>query len=407
MDSGFSRSQDLFARAARVVPGGIFGHTSPAAVLPGASPYFAQRAHGCRYTDVDGREYIDYVCGYGPIVLGYNHPEVEEAAARQARDGNCFNHPASVMVELAERLVELVDFADWAVFGKNGADMTSWAIQVAREHTGRKKILKVAGAYHGAHPWCTPGHGGWIEEDRMHIHAFPWNDLDRFHELLKRHRDEVAGVIVTAFHHPAFGDSELPAPGFLQEIGAACRQNGAVFILDDVRSGFRLHLGGSHRFFGFEPDLTCFSKALGNGHPISAALGRESLRRAAGRVFLTGSFWQSAVPMAASSKCLEVLERDDVINYLDRIGEALRHGLTEAAARHGFSLRYTGPNALPFVTFADERNFLRSQAFCRAMIQRGVFLHPHHNWFLSAAHQISDVDETIRAADDAFAELAA
>ncbi|MBV9126600.1 MAG: aminotransferase class III-fold pyridoxal phosphate-dependent enzyme, partial [Verrucomicrobia bacterium] len=198
MESPFSRSHALFSRAAAVIPGGIFGHTSPAASLPGASPYFAQNAQGCRYTDVDGHEYIDLLCGYGPIILGYNHPEVEAAAARQARDGNCFNHPAPVMVELAERLVALVDFASWAVFGKNGADMTSWAIQVAREHTQRKKILKIAGAYHGAHPWCTPGHGGWIPEDREHIHAFPWNDLDAFHTLLKRFRNQVAGVIVTA-----------------------------------------------------------------------------------------------------------------------------------------------------------------------------------------------------------------
>ena len=406
MEPDFSRSAALFARAASVIPGGIFGHTSPAAVLPGASPYFAQSAHGCRYTDVDGREYIDFLCGYGPLILGYNDPEVEEAAARQARDGNCFNHPAPVMVELAERLVALVDFASWAVFGKNGADMTTWAIQVAREHTQRKKILKIAGAYHGSHAWTTPGHGGWIEEDRAHIHAFPWNDVGAFQQLLKKHRDEVAGVIVTAFHHPAFGDSEMPAPGFFQEIETACRRDGVVLILDDVRSGFRLHPGGSHRLFGFQPDVTCFSKALGNGHPISAALGTEALRRAAGRVFLTGSFWQSAVPMAAAMKCLEICERDDVVERLERIGGLLRAGLENAAARHGFSVRYTGPNAMPFLSFADERNFLRSQDFCRAMVRRGVFLHPHHNWFLCAAHREADIAQTVEAADGAFRELA-
>ncbi len=163
----YTKSNELFARAAKVIPGGIYGHASPAISLPGASPYYAARAEGCRYWDVDGNEFIDFMCGYGPIILGYNHPEVEEAAARQARDGNCFNHPTPLMVELAERLVSLVDFASWSVFGKNGADMTTWCTQVAREHTGAKKILKVAGAYHGSHPWCSPGHGGWIEEDRV------------------------------------------------------------------------------------------------------------------------------------------------------------------------------------------------------------------------------------------------
>ncbi len=276
MSRSFARSLALFERASAVIPGGIYGHTNPAATLPMASPYYAVRSEGCRYWDADDNEYLDFLCGYGPNVLGARHPEVEAAAEAQRVKGDCFNHPTPVVVDLAERLVALVDFAAWAVFGKNGSDMTTWALQVAREHTGRKKILMVHGAYHGSHAWCTPGHGGLIEEDYAHIHGFPWNDLDAFEKLLREHRGQVAGVIITPFHHPAFGDSALPAPGFLKGIEAACRREGAVLILDDVRCGFRLHMGGSHRFFGFEPDLICFSKALANGHPLSAALGRKN-----------------------------------------------------------------------------------------------------------------------------------
>jgi glutamate-1-semialdehyde 2,1-aminomutase len=403
MSRSYARSLALFKRAAAVIPGGIYGHTSPAATLPGASPYYATRAEGCRYWDADDNEYIDFLCGYGPIVLGYNHPEVEAAAEIQRHAGNTFNHPAPVMVELAERLVGLVDFADWAVFGKNGSDMTTWAVQVAREHTDRKKILKVAGAYHGSHSWCTPGHGGLIEEDYAHVHAFPWNDLDAFERLLRQHAGQVAGVITTAFHHPAFGDSALPAPGFLPGIEAGCRRQGVILILDDVRSGFRLHLGGSHRVFDFEPDLICFSKALANGHPLSAALGRQALKKAAARVFLTGSFFGSAVPMAASMACLNVLERENSIAHMAEMGRLLREGFTQAAARHGLALRYTGHDTMPFMTFADETNFYRSQLFSREAVKRGVFFHPHHNWFLSAAHTAADIDEALGVADAAFA----
>ena len=402
MSRSFARSIALFERAARVIPGGIFGHTNPAALLPMASPYYASHAAGCRYWDVDDNEYLDFLCGYGPVVLGYQHPEVEAAAEAQRRDGNCFNHPSARMVELAERLVSLVDFADWAVFGKNGSDMTTWCLQVAREHTGRKKLLMAKGAYHGSHSWCTPGHGGLIEEDHAHIHAFTWNDLDSFERLVREHRRQVAGVIVTPFHHPAFGDSELPAAGFLPAIQAACRREGMVLILDDVRCGFRLHLGGSHRFFGFEPDLICFSKALANGYPLSAALGRKELQRAAGRVFLTGSFWNNAVPMAAALATLQILERDNVPAHLARIGASLRESFVQLAAKHGLGIRYTGADALPFLTFSDERNFYRSQTFCREMIRRGVLVHPHHNWFLSAAHREADVAEALGAADEAF-----
>ncbi len=406
-ETTYRQSATLFARATEVIPGGIYGHVSPALTMPGASPYFAESASGCRYRDVDGNEFIDFLCAYGVNLLGGNHPEVEEAAARQARDGNAFNHPTARMVELAERLVALVDFASWCVFAKNGADVTTWAVQVAREHTGRPKVLKIAGAYHGTHPWCSPSHGGWIEEDRTHVHSFPWNDLNAFHDLLRSHRGRIAALITTAFHHPSFGDSVMPAPGFFAEIEAACRREGIVFILDDVRSGFRLHHGGSHRLLGFTPDLTCFCKALGNGHPISAALGSAALKRSAARVFLTGSYWSSAVPMAASLKVLEIAARDDVVGHIARIGARFREGFIARAAKHGLPVRYTGHDSMPFATFAAESDFFLSQRFAREACARGVFLHPHHNWFLCGAHREADIDEALAAIDDALAATAA
>lgn len=401
--SKIEKSLALFDRACRVIPGGIYGHASPSLTVPGVFPYYAQRAEGCRYWDADGREFIDYLCGYGPVILGYRHPEVEEAVAMQQKDGDCFNHPTALMVELAERLVGLVDFADWAVFGKNGSDMTTWAIQVAREHTGRKKVLKVEGAYHGMDPWCTPGRGGLIPEDRQHIQEFPWNDRQALDDRLVQYRDQIAAVIVTPFHHSIFHDSVLPEPGFLKHVETGCRRDGIVFILDDIRAGFRLHLGGSHRFFGFEPDLICFSKAMGNGYPLSAALGRKALHKAASKVFLTGSFWNGAIAMAAALACLRVLERDRVVEQLRVAGEKLGKGLAEAARRHDLSVRISGPPSIPFMTFANETNFFRSQRFCAEAIERGVFFHPHHNWFICAAHREQDIEESLGAADACFA----
>ncbi|HZV36725.1 MAG TPA: aminotransferase class III-fold pyridoxal phosphate-dependent enzyme, partial [Verrucomicrobiae bacterium] len=347
----FPKSMEWFERASRVIPCGIYGHAAPAAMVPTEFPYYAARAEGCHYWDVDGREYLDFLCSYGPVILGHHHPEVEAAAERQSKLGDCLNHPAPVMVELCERLVDIVDFADWAVLGKNGSDMTTWAIQLAREFTGRKKILRARQSYHGSHPWCTPGHGGLIEEDRAHIHEFIWNDLDSVRDLVKKHRDDVAGLITTPFLHPPFGDSELPAPGFLQGVQEICRKEGIVFIVDDIRAGFRLDFGGSHKYFSFEPDVICFSKALGNGYPISAALGRKELRVAASRVFLTGSFWYGAVAMAASLACLQVMEREKTAAHVLRIGQLFMDGLKERAARHGLEVRVSGPPSLPFLKF--------------------------------------------------------
>ena len=401
----FRKSHELFERAAKVVPGGIYGHTSPAVMIPGAFPYYGQRASGSRYWDVDGNEYIDYMCGYGPMVLGHGHPVVEEAALRQQRDALCLNHPGAAMVELAETLVETVDFADWAVLGKNGSDMTTWAIQVAREFTHRKKVLKAAGAYHGIDPWCTPGHAGLIEEDRAHIHDFNWNDLESFEARLKEFPGQIAAVILTPFHHPTFKPSVMPAEGFMKGIEAACQREGIVFILDDIRAGFRLHHGGSHRYFGFEPDLICFCKAIANGHPLSAALGRKELRIAASKVFLTGSYWQSPPPMAASLACLKVLREENAVETIRRVGTALMTGLVAAGAKHGYEMISSGPPALPLLTFANDASLRRQQRFCIEATARGAFLHPHHNWFVSAAHTDADVAETLRIADEAFAVL--
>jgi glutamate-1-semialdehyde 2,1-aminomutase len=403
----FRRSRELFERASAVIPCGIYGHTTPAAALPGAFPYYAERAAGSRYWDVDGNEYIDYMCGYGPVILGHQHPEVEEAAARHQRNTLCVNHPGAIMVELAEYLVSLVDFSSWAVFGKNGSDMTTWAIQVAREHTRRRKILKVEGAYHGMDPWCTPGHAGLLDEDRAHIHDFNWNDPESFDRLLKLYRNDIAGVIMTPFHHPVFQASQMPADGFCPHIEAACRRDGIVLILDDIRAGFRLDLRGSHRCFGFEPDLICFCKAIANGHALSAALGRQELRIAASKVFLTGSYWNSAPAMAAALTCLRILQRDDVVSLLRRSGETLMRGLVELGRKHGYTVTPSGPPAVPFIGFAEDPSLRRQQRFCAEVTQRGAFFHPHHNWFMSAAHSTQDLAATLQMADQAFAVLAA
>src|SRR5499426_1854405 len=184
-------TQALFARALAVVPGGIYGHQTPAMLVPGAYPYFFARGDGARIFDVDGHEYLDLMCSYGPIVLGHNHPKVDEAARKQAAAGNCFNGPAPVWVELAEHLVGLTPWADWAVFAKNGSDVCTWATQVARAATGRRKVLTAEGAYHGTHPWCSPLPAGVTPEDRAHVARFRWNDLASVDAVLDAHAGDV------------------------------------------------------------------------------------------------------------------------------------------------------------------------------------------------------------------------
>lgn len=402
----YTQSLALFERASSVIPGGIYGHVSPATVLPKKSPYYAERGEGAYYWDVDGNRYIDFMCGYGPAILGYRNSEVEEAVNQQRKSGGVFNHPTKKMVQLAEKLVENIDFADWAVFAKNGSDLTTWAVQVARESTFKKGIMKVKGAYHGVDAWCSPGKGGMIEEDLQFVYPFIWNDLESFNAVYEENLKDLSCVILTPYHHPVFEDNILPEEGFIQHIQKRCNHDGVLLILDDVRAGFRLHSGGSHRYFNFQPDIAVYCKALGNGYAISAACGKEEFKVPASRVFLTGSYWNDALAMSAAEKCIEIIERDAVPEKLRGMGNLLRIGLIEAAEKHGFQLTVSGPVSMPYVNFTNDKTLKKIQEFCSIAIDEGAFFHPHHNWFLGAAHTEKDIRDAISIADFAFSKMA-
>jgi glutamate-1-semialdehyde 2,1-aminomutase len=194
----------------------------------------------------------------------------------------------------------------------------------------------------------------------------------------------------------------MPAPGFLEGVRALCDEGGIVLILDDVRAGFRLHLGGSGEYFGVQPDITCYCKAIANGHPLSAGLGRDYLRPAAEQVFFTGSFWTAYVPMAAAIATIETLRDEGGIEQMDAMGTRLRQGLDEQARSLGLAIHQSGPPAIPFTTFVGDQGFERSRVFAGECARRGVFVHPHHNWFLSAAHTEDDVDEALDVTEMAF-----
>ena len=396
---------ELFQRASRVIPGGIFGHTAPAMLVPKAFPYYAVSGEGCRYRDPDGNEFLDFLCGYGPNILGYRHPEVDEAVQKAEAAGRCFNHPTPVMVDLADYLVDMVDFAEWVVFGKNGSDMTTWAISVAREKTGRKKVLRARESYHGVDPWCTPGQGGIIAEDRAHIHTFNWNDLESLEKLFKEFPNEVATVILTPVHQPLFKEAQMPDPGFFVSVRNLCDRYGALLILDDIRAGFRLHEDGSHAYLGVSPDMICFCKALANGYSISATLGTGELRRSSERVFLTGSYWNNPGPMAAALACLQIIHRDGVTDHIQKLGDYLAEGLKNKAADFGYTFYCTGPTSMPYFVFAGDPDQYLNQRFCSGLVQKGIFLHPHHNGFISGAHTMKDMEDMIQSSGEVWAEM--
>ena len=367
-------------------------------------PRFLVRGEGSHVWDVDGNEYVDWMCAYGPMVLGYRHPDVEKAVADQLACGDCLPLPGPRMVELAERLVALTPRADLVVFGKNGADATSWAVDVARAHTGRPRIARVLGGYHGTRPWTMPGLPGVPAHYREDLVEFAWNDLDGLGSLFEVHPGQIAVVITAPLDHATGSE---PAPGFFAGVRALCDAHGAVFAMDDVRAGFRFHLGGSCAHFGAAPDVICYSKAIANGHPLSATLAREALRPAAERVFFTGSFFFASAAFAAALATLETIESTDAIARIHHIGRLLVDGLADQARRHGMAMHAPGPAAMPVIRFADDPDRALTRRWCGLVTAGGAYAHPTHNWFVSAAHTEDDVARTLEATDAAFRALAA
>ena len=398
--------QKLRARSRRVIPGGMYGHMR-ADGLPAGYPQFFARGEGCHIWDVDGRRYVDFMCSWGPNILGHKHPAVLEAVQRQLALGDCLNGPTERLVELAEHLVDLIPAADWAQFCKNGTDATTTCVTLARAGTGRRKILAARGAYHGAVPWCTPHPLGVTAEDRTHLIEYVYNDVASLEAAVSKAGDDLAGVIASAFRHDYGFDQELPDADFARRARDLCDKAGAALILDDVRAGFRLTLHGSWDLVGVRPDLSAWSKAIANGHALSAVTGNDRFRDAAARLFVTGSFWCGAVPMAAAVATLDELERIDAPRILRELGQRFRDGIAAQAAKAGVGVRQSGPPQMPTILFDGDVNHAIGERFCQEALKRGVYLHPKHNMFLSTAHTASDIDFALEATDAAFVALAA
>lgn len=406
----YEKSRALFDRAVQVIPAGVYGHLGPSqgCFIPvSAYPFYAERAEGAYLYDVDGNRFIDYMCAYGPNILGYGHEAVEQAAAAQGALVNCSSLPSPVMVELAECLVDTVHSADWAFFAKNGGDVTNLAMLSARAHTGKKKIIKFAGGYHGVAPWMqAAGYAGVIEEDLAHVLVANFNDIASVKRLMGAHKGEIAALIATPYHHPAMADNALPVPGFWEEVRELCTAEGIVLIVDDVRCGFRLDLQGSDHYYGFEADMICFCKALANGYNLSALCGKDAFKGAVSSVFYTGSYWLSAMPMAAALATIKALKEIDGPAIMRRLGTRLCEGLKAVAKAHGEALIITGEPAMWYMRLGEDPSGVRHQHFVAECVRRGVFFTNHHNHFINTAMTEEDIDWTLEVASAAFTALA-
>jgi glutamate-1-semialdehyde 2,1-aminomutase len=301
-----SADKALRERAEAVIPGGMYGHQA-VGLLPEDYPQFFSKGEGARLWDADGRELLDFMCAYGPNLFGYGNPEINTAYVRQMEIGDTLTGPTALMVELAEAFTRMVAHADWAMFCKNGTDATSMAMVTARAHTRKKTIVMAKGAYHGAAPWCTPRRVGITPEDKANQIFCDYNDVASLEAAVAAAGDDLAAIFAAPLKHDTFIDQVLPDPEYANRARSLADEHGALLVVDDVRAGLRIARDCSWSTVGVEPDLSTWGKCFANGHAISALLGNNKARNAAAHIFVTGSFWYQAAPMAAALTTLKLV----------------------------------------------------------------------------------------------------
>jgi glutamate-1-semialdehyde aminotransferase/spore coat polysaccharide biosynthesis protein SpsF (cytidylyltransferase family) len=400
-----AQSQKWLERAKKVIPGCAQtfskGYTQ---YVEGVAPIFLQRGKGCRVWDVDGNEYIDYVQGLLPNILGYAHDEVNAAVAAQLQDGHSFSLPHPLEVQLAERLARLIPCAEMVRFGKNGSDATSGAVRAARAFTGRDRIACCG--YHGWQDWyigSTTRSAGVPQAVRQLTHPFLYNDLSSLEKLFREHPGAFAAVILEPVN---FVD---PAPGFLQGVKDLVRAHGALLIFDEICTGFHFGLGGAQKLFGVTPDLACFGKAMGNGFPISCVLGRADVMGIFSEIFFSFTLAGEVASMAAAMKVLDILESTDALLRLESNGRTLQEGMNAMVKEAGLGARIKaiGRSQWSLLKFTEENgteSLLLKNLFQQEAIKRGMLLLATHN--MTAAHDGPAIHQTLEAYAEVIKTLA-
>lgn len=402
-------SNKYFAEAQELIPGGVLGIRRPYNFVEGEFPIFFEEGKGGKVIDVDGNEYIDYLCAYGPIILGYREEEIDNAVIEQIqKKGFCFSLTQKHQNVLAKKLREHIPCAEMSVFLKTGSDATTCAIRLARAYTDKTKVMRCG--YHGWHDWCVEVKGGIPEKLYEDVHEFRYNDIDSLEALMKEHGNETAAIIVTPVGHPLAAKMEEPEDNFLQKVQAIAKQYGVVLIFDEIRSGFRMSMGGAQKRYGVTPDLATFGKAMANGYSIGAVCGKsEIMKKGEKDVFISSTFFPNSTSYIAALKTIEVLERDNVLDKLWEKGTEFTTGIKEKLEKYPeLGAEFSGNPVMYFITFKKDEAGLykaRRKEFYTQLIRRGIFLQPFHHGYITHRHTEEELQQTLTAIDESLAYI--
>ncbi len=422
-------SERLYRQAEQIIPGGVNSPVRSCRAV-GTHPLFIARGLGSKIFDVDGNTYIDYVGSWGPLILGHAHPEVVEAIKTAAELGTSFGIPTALEVELAQMITKLVPSMKMVRMVNSGTEATMSAIRLARGYTGRSKIIKFDGCYHGhadtllvkagsgAATLGIPGSAGVPADFVQHTLSLRFNDLDQVAAVMQAQGKEVAAIIL----EPVAGNMGVvpPKPGFLEGLRHWCNETGTLLIFDEVMTGFRLALGGAQELYGVQPDLTCLGKVIGGGLPVGAYGGRRDIMSQVaplGEVYQAGTLSGNPLAVTAGLTTLRLLNKPGVYDELEERSNYLFNEMSRLAAKHKVVSTMNRVGSMGCLFFTEQRvvDFDSAQTadtqkfahmFC-AMLERGVYLAPSQfeAAFVSLAHDQEDIDKTLAAADEVFKEI--
>jgi len=425
----WKKSRRLYKRACELIPGGV---NSPVRAFRavGGNPIFIDRAKGSKIYDVDGNSYIDYVLSWGPLILGHSHPKVVNALKKAAEKGTSYGAPTPLEIELAESVLKVYPSMDKVRMVNSGTEATMSAIRVARGFTGRDKIIKFEGCYHGhadgllvkagsgATTFGVPDSPGVPKSYAKNTITLPFNDIAALHSVIKNEWKSVACVII----EPVVGNigCVLPKPGFLESLRKLTKKFGIVLIFDEVMTGFRVAFGGAQAYYGITPDMTCLGKVIGGGLPVGAYGGKKEIMLMVspeGPVYQAGTLSGNPLAMTAGIETLRILSKENTYNKLESTGALLEEGLTDAARKAGVKTRFyragtmfctyfTNTDVIDYKT-AKTSDTARFSRFFSAIIKKGVYIAPSQfeAGFISLAHTEKDIEKTVKAAYESLVEI--
>lgn len=400
LNNRYKRSKELFEKVSTVIPLASQTFSKSYIQYPEFAPHFIEKAKGSHVWDVDGNEYIDFINGLLPVILGYCDPDVDSAVINQMKKGVIFSLPSPLEGELAEILVDMIPCAEMVRFGKNGSDATAGAIRVARAYTGRKR-LAVCG-YHGWQDWyigSTSRNKGIPDEVKNLTHHFKYNDISSLQALFDKYPGEFAAVIMEPMN------IDEPEDGFLNKVKELSHKHGALFILDEIITGFRYHIGGAQSLFGIVPDLATFGKSMANGYPISAVVGKKEFMKEMEEVFFSFTFGGETLSIAASIATIKKIKEYAVIDSLWETGRIIMDNVNKLIEKYHletiFSIKGKPPwSILKINDHEASSSWEIKTLFMQEMLKRGILISSSHN--ISFSHAKEDINKLIENYEEVF-----